>query len=113
MAQHDMGVAEAIEALRQELYEAVWRGWTAPMRFALSPVELTLEVEAQRGADGKIGWQVLSVGGKAQSTRTQTLKLTLTPVWRKEDGELVPDFTIGGKAPDSDIFGPDEPDELA
>jgi len=31
------------------------------MRFPLSPVELTLQVEAVRGADGKIGWHVLSV----------------------------------------------------
>jgi hypothetical protein len=113
MTQHDMRVAEAIEALRQELFEAVSRGWTAPMRFVLSPVELTLEVGAERGADGKIGWHVLSVGGKAQSTTTQTLKLTLTPVWRKEDGELVSDFTIGGESSDSEIFGPDGPDELA
>jgi Trypsin-co-occurring domain 2 len=89
-----VGLAEAIEALRAELMTAMEAGRSQGMQFSVEPVELTVATAVTRDANGKIGWQVFGVGGSVESASTQTLKLTLTPVWRGADGALVRDFTI-------------------
>lgn len=106
MGGQPVDLADAIEALRAALFESIQRGWNAPMHFRLSPIELTLQVEAARGADGTLGWNVLSFGGNASSTSTQTLKVTLTPVWRQGDGTTTADFTIAAEPVEQPHFGP-------
>jgi hypothetical protein len=100
-----VGLAEAIEALRAELTTAMEAGRSQGMQFSVEPVELTVATAVTRDANGKIGWQVFGVGGSVESAITQTLKLTLAPVWRGADGTLVRDFTIAdvqaaGEQPD-------------
>jgi hypothetical protein len=89
-----VGLAEAIEALRAELTKAVNVGWNHPMRFALEPIALTMEMAVTKDGNGKIGWQVLEFGGSYESAHTQTLTLQLTPLWRLPDGTVTRDFTI-------------------
>lgn len=97
-----VGLAEAIEALREELTRAVNVGWNHPIRFALEPIELTMEVAVTKDGNGKIGWQVLEFGGSYESAHTQTLTLQLTPMWRLPDGTVTTDFTIAGDTPPGD-----------
>ncbi|MFC0542156.1 trypco2 family protein [Kutzneria chonburiensis] len=103
-----VGLAEAIEALRAELTAAVAEGQDSAMQFTLEPVELTVQAVVEKNANGKIGWKILEAGGSYKSATTQTLKLTLTPMWRREDGTLVRDFTISAvqSAGERDHVGP-------
>ena len=81
------------ESLRAELTKAVEAGKDQPMQFSVDPIELTAQVAVTKGADGKIGWNLLGLGGSWESASTQTLTLKLTPVWKKPDGTLERDFT--------------------
>ena len=100
------GLSEAIEALRSQLIEAVGRGEDQPMRFTLEPIELTLQAVITTGGDGKIGWGVLGIGAERRSETTQTLKLSLRPVWRTADGKYTADFTIASQNETSHHIGP-------
>lgn len=101
-----IGLAQAIESLRAELMNAVEAGKGQPMQFFLEPIELTAQVAVTKEADGKIGWNLLGIGGSYGSASTQTLKLKLTPVWKKPDGTLEKDFTIASASRIGDIIGP-------
>lgn len=101
-----VGLAEAIEALREQLMDAADRGRDQPMQFRTEPVELTVQAAVTKEANGKIGWAVLGLGGGYESAVTQTLTLRLTPLWRVDDGTLTSDFTITGNAEAGDTFGP-------
>jgi Trypsin-co-occurring domain 2 len=89
-----MRMAEALEALRDELELA----WTASqgrkVRFRASEVTVSLETVARLDKDGsgKIRWWVMEAGGgvKSGNERTQTVTLTLTPLLYDEAGTLVP-----------------------
>jgi Trypsin-co-occurring domain 2 len=94
-----LGLAESIEALRSELSAAMDAGAEESLRFVVEPVELTLDAAVSKDASGKIGWSVLGLGSSYKSGTTQTLKLTLTPVWKNTDGTLVRDFTIADVQP--------------
>jgi hypothetical protein len=91
-----VGLADAIDALRGELTEAIRRGRAQGMQFQLDPLELTVQVTVTKDANGRIGWTVLGVGASYQAANTQTLKLKLTAVWKRADGTLVKDFTVAG-----------------
>lgn len=106
MAHATVGLADAIAALREELMSAMDEGGDAPMRFRLAPIELSLQVAVTKEAGGKIGWQVLGLGGSYTSATTQTLALRLEPVWRQHDGSYTSDFTIVDRAVQSPRFGP-------
>ena len=67
-----VGLAEAVESLRAELMKAVEAGKGQPMQFSVEPIELTAQVVVTKGADGKIGWDLLGVGGSYESASTQT-----------------------------------------
>ncbi len=101
-----VGLAEAVESLRAELMKAVEAGQGQPMQFSVEPIELTAQVVVTKGADGKIGWDLLGVGGSYESASTQTLTLKLAPVWKKPDGTLEKDFTIASAGSPDDVIGP-------
>ncbi len=103
-----VGLADAIEALRDGLTEAITRGEHKPMRLALEPIELTLQAVVTKGANGKIGWSVIGVGGKYDTARTQTVTLKLSPWWMKQDGTLTSDFAIASVGAAGDTFGPND-----
>ena len=104
-----IGLAEAIEALRAALTEAIDQGKSASMQFKVEPIELTLQAVVTKDANGKIGWGALGIGGGYESGRTQTLTLKLRPVWRMRDGSVVEDFTVADQTPAEQHFGPDRP----
>jgi hypothetical protein len=101
-----VSLADAIEALRDGLTEAIIRGEDKPMRFALEPIELTVEAVVTKDANGRIGWSVLGVGGKYETARTQTVTLKLSPWWRKDDGTLTSEFAIASVGVAGDTVGP-------
>ena len=94
-----LGLAAAIEGLREALTSAMNEGAAKRMQFEIKPIELSLQVAATNAGEGKVGWKILEAGVSHESTTTQTLKLTLTPVWKKDDGTLVRDFTIADIQP--------------
>lgn len=104
-----VGLAAALEALRAELIDAVLQGRSQPMQFRVEPIELTVQAAVTKGANGKIGWSVLELGGSAEASHTQTLTLRLTPVWKTRNGTLTQDFTIASAGPAGDAFGPQPP----
>jgi Trypsin-co-occurring domain 2 len=108
---HGVGVAEAIEALRTDLQKVIEVGRDQPLRFKLSPIEVTLQVEVTKDANGKVGWKVLEVGGGLGSTRTQTVKLTLEPGWLQADGTYLDrgQFTVASVSAEHSSFGPIDP----
>jgi hypothetical protein len=101
-----VGLAEAVAALRQELLIAIDEGADAGMRFRVEPIELSLQVAVTKEGSGKIGWQVLGLGGSYSSATTQTLTLRLTPLWRSDDGSYTTDFAIAGQTAQEPHFGP-------
>ena len=100
-----LGLADVIEGLREELSAAIDQGADQQLQFALDPIELTLQTVVSKEGGGKVGWKVLEVGGTAKSADTQTLTLRLTPVWKKADGTLVRDFTVGSAGVLGDRMG--------
>jgi len=76
------------------------------MRFHLGSVEVSLQVAVIKEAGGKIGWQVVGLGGSYSSAATQTISLRLEPVWRQSDGSFTGDFTIATQSTQSPHFGP-------
>lgn len=108
--QGGVGLAEAIEALRAELTEAMSAGSEEGLRFRPGPVEVTVEAALTKGFGGKAGikWWLLEAGGEAsrESVVTQTLKLTLQPVLVNPHGDIV-DILIEG----ADDSRPDTLDE--
>ena len=102
----ELDLAEAVEALRAELVDAITKGRGEWMRFKLSPIELTLQAVVKKDKHGKIGWKILEFGAKYEKDTTQTVKLTLTPTWRTPDGRETTDFTIAGDVPAGATVGP-------
>lgn len=100
-----VGLADAIEALREELTQAVTRGAEKSMRFGLEPVELTVQAVVTKDVNGKIGWSILGIGGKYEAERTQTVTLKLSPLWRTKDGSLTSDFTVASVGAAGDTIG--------
>ena len=94
--QHDeVGLATALEALRDELESAWSASQGRKVRFRASTVTLTVETVARLDKDGsgKIRWWLVEAGGAVKSgrERTQTLTLTLTPMLDDDnEGKPVP-----------------------
>lgn len=86
MAQEIGDLAEAIASLRAGLEAALAEGQEKDVQFALGDVELTLQLVADKHADGKIGWSVLGVNAGGKSERTHMVKLVLQPRFRQKDG---------------------------
>jgi hypothetical protein len=88
------GLADAIAALRRELAKAMESGEGQRIKFRLQPVEITIQAVVTKGADGRIGWSVIGIGGKAESARTHALKVILQPLVRTETGEYTSEYSI-------------------
>jgi hypothetical protein len=97
----------AIESLREELLAAWASSSSSRLRFRPSPVEVTLEVAVSSDKTAKAGvrWWLLEAGGEVgrQLGSTQTLKLTLEPVFVDEAGRQV-EFLVD----DRDDAAPDQ-----
>jgi hypothetical protein len=95
-----VGLAAALEGLREELEVARLSGEGRQVRFEVSEVTLTVETVASRETDGsgKIRWWVIEAGGGAKAGReqTQTLTLTLVPKLRELSGDSGP-LEVGGE----------------
>lgn len=100
-----VGLADAISALRRELTTAAYEGKGEAMRFAIEPIELTVQVAVTKDVDGKIGWDILGVGSTYEHVTTQSLTLKLAPVWQTPDGSMTTDFTISSLAGAGDTIG--------
>jgi hypothetical protein len=93
---NSVDLADAIEALRAALMQAMRGGEHSRVRFRLEPVELTVHVGVTRTGTGKAGvkWHILTLGGERsrQTEATQTLKIQLTPIlFDEQDNEISPD----------------------
>ena len=89
-----VGLAAALEALRDEL-ESAWQASRGHrVRFRASEVTLTVETVARLDKDGsgKIRWWLVEAGAGVTSgrERTQTLVLTLTPLLYDDAGKAAP-----------------------
>lgn len=77
-------LAVAVRALRGELLDAVRAGEGEPLRFALGPIELELQVQTtcEGSLETGIKFWLVSVGAKGarSSEATHTVRLSLTPV---------------------------------
>jgi hypothetical protein len=78
-----VGLADAVEALREELDVAWQQGVTQRVRFRVSAVTLTVQAVArtESGQGGKVRWWLVEGGMDRRGVQeaTQTLELTLTP----------------------------------
>jgi hypothetical protein len=80
----DIGVADAVRALRDELTAAIAAGRDEDLRFRVGPVEMEFQVAVARetSGSGKIRFWVVDMGasGKVTSTATHKVKLSLEPI---------------------------------
>jgi Trypsin-co-occurring domain 2 len=85
-----LGLAEVVQSLRAELYEAMVAGAGQVVRFRVGAVDLEFQVEVSRegGIGGKIRFWVVEAGGegKVKSASTQAVKLRLEPMDVVADG---------------------------
>ena len=101
-----VGLADAIDALRAELADAIARGGGQSMRFRVEPIELVMQAVITKDAGGRIGWGALGVGASYKSASTQTLTLKLKPMWEAPDGTLTADPLIADQTTTRQEFGP-------
>ena len=99
-----VGLAAALEALREEL-DGAWRGsQDQRVRFRASQITLTVQAVArtEKKAGGKLRWWVVEAGADRTTGReaTQTLELTLIPELFDDAGKLVGPLDVGGQQPE-------------
>ena len=85
MADGELGLAEAIDALRSELRKAQDSGRGADVRFCVGSVEVELAVEVVKKAGGEASVKVLNVlslGGRGEVSKGETnrVKVVLDPI---------------------------------
>jgi hypothetical protein len=99
-----VGLSEAIQSLRSELVDAMSHAPNVGLRFQPGPVELTLEVAVTTSGGGEAGikWWLIEAGVSASrsSVTTQTLKLSLQPVFLDGNGEMLDVLVSGIEEPD-------------
>ena len=105
-----VGLASAIEALRDELTVAWASSTHQRLRFRPVSIELTVQVTVTKTGKGSGGikWWLVELGGErsAESATTQTLKLALEPVGVDHAGHL-----IKKKISDPDLAVPGDPEQ--
>ncbi|MEV7969281.1 trypco2 family protein [Sphaerisporangium sp. NPDC088356] len=81
--ERNIGLAEFIQQLRQELNKAILASSNEDLKFDLGPVGLELSITAERSVDasGKVSFMVIDAGmeGKRSAATTQLIKLVLDP----------------------------------
>ncbi|MFI6157899.1 trypco2 family protein [Kitasatospora sp. NPDC051170] len=89
-----IGLAAAIEELRQELYQAQGQGAGEQFAFTVEEAQLELHLELRNSGkgDGKLNFGVVSVGAGGEHATVRTHKLTLKLSIR--------DRATGGAAPE-------------
>lgn len=109
MGDRTVDLGAAIEALRQQLQDALTKGEGENVRFELSPIDLTLQVEVSTEATGGLRWRIVEARGSRSRAASQELKVTLTPVrydqGRRRDGRFETSSTSSPGAG----FGADPP----
>jgi hypothetical protein len=85
MAVEELGLAEAIEAVRSELRRAQDAGRGSDVRFAVGSVEMEFAVNVAKTGGGQVSVTVLgllSLGGKGGLSREEThrVKISLNPI---------------------------------
>ncbi|MGW1204647.1 trypco2 family protein [Streptomyces cyaneofuscatus] len=79
----EIGLADAVAAVRDELLDAAARGAGQEISFVVGPVEMEFEVELRADARAKAGFRVWAVTGDAEvgvaRGRTHRVSFTLTP----------------------------------
>ena len=94
-------LAEAIDALRQELTRALDRGRDEPIQFELGPVSMTFDVSVTttKDATGSVQFWVLSAGGSAAraSTHSNSITIELNPMTRAGDRARISDRAKRGE----------------
>ena len=86
--QNDIGLADFLRGLRAEIEAAVVEGSKSDVRFKPGPIDVELQIQAERkgGANAKVEFKVFGTGatlganGDLKSGRTQTLKMRLDVV---------------------------------
>ena len=101
-------LAEVVRQLRVELDHARAAAADEDLRFELGPIELevTVGLEVVGGAEAKVRFWVVEIGGdaRATSTSTQRIKLTLLPTVNDNAPATGSDrrlsaYVSGGEAP--------------
>jgi hypothetical protein len=96
-------LADLIWQLRSELTRAAWGGEKKDLRFKAEKVELELTVGVEKTRDPKVKvkfWVLdASAGSQRKGTTTQTIRLTLRPVFAVTPNE---EALIGGEAVDDE-----------
>jgi hypothetical protein len=109
-----VGLAEAIEALRAELAEAMTNAPGQGLRFRTGAVELAVEAAVTRNVGGKGGikWWLIEAGGEVsrESSVTQTLRISLEPVLLDSQGNVVD--ALVSDVEGSSVTEPDEQNRL-
>lgn len=99
MTKERIRLAEAIQALRRELQEAMTSDGEAWLRFEPACIELTVETEVTTAGEGSLGvkWLLIEAGAEASHQRraTQTITLKLTPKSFSSDGRPMSTYLLG------------------
>lgn len=88
MAEQQLGLADAVRALRSELTTVMREGRDEALRFELGPVEMEflLEVQLEAGGEAGVKFWVVNLGGRGSVTRGSTHRVTLTLTPRDASG---------------------------
>jgi hypothetical protein len=86
----EIGLKDAIAALREELSASILAGANEQLQFEVGEITLEFQVQVERALDGsgKINVWVVEIGGGAARTDTQTHTVTI-PLKPTSDGRPV------------------------
>jgi Trypsin-co-occurring domain 2 len=104
MAERRVPIAVFIDALRDELTYAIASDEDRPFQFGLGTVDVELSIEATSEIDGPGRTRLWVVNGGSENGSTQKLHLSLTPVQRSTDTDLV----VSGEVSDDTRRRPNE-----
>lgn len=81
----ELGLAEAIDAVRSQLRRAQDLGHGSDVRFSVGSVDVELAVEVAKTAGGEVSVKVLGLlslggGGELSTAQTHRVKVSLSPV---------------------------------